>query len=711
VALALAVLGTSSAFAGAAGTPAARLEIRALSNRADLVSGGDVLLEIVPARASVRVRVRGRDVTASFPIRSNGRRMGLLSGLPVGRSEVVAKGAGGVVRLAVTNHPVGGPVFSGPQVHPWVCETEAGGLGPAKDVSCNAPTKVEYFYKPPLLPSLQPYDPASPPAAVDTTTTDQGKTVPFVVRKETGTLNRGIFATAVLWDPARPTSPWTQGAWNHKLYYRFEGGAAANYRQGSAPWDVLKADYLGRGFAIATSTLNKFEQNMNTVTSAETAMMLKERVTEQLGEIRYTIATGGSGGSIQVQTIANSYPGLLDGIVPVQSFQDAWSLLEVPDCALLDRYYTETSPQLWAVPAQQGAVNGHQSNSSCLAWDRAFNMDQTVFDPMVGCIASANPVPRTPEAPWVYDPTTNPRGTRCALQDYQSAIFGPRPRSAWGPVEKRIGRGFAGRPYDNVGVQYGLKALQQGLILPEQFVDLNEKVGGWDIDLRWQPRRSVADPSALVAVQRTGQLDDATNLDLVPMIDVRGHINAEIHTAFHTQVMKARLDAANGHHRNQVQWTYDTPNREDEITLLAFQQVDTWLARIEQDHTSRTKAQKVVSNRPATAVDTCFVQALQVTDKDVCGRVFPYYADPRIAAGGPFTDDVLKCRLSPLRRNDYPSSLTDAQWARLRAVFPGGVCDYSTPGVGRTRTVTWLAFPRPGGVPLGPAPRSTFSAS
>jgi hypothetical protein len=637
--------------------------------------------------------------------------MGVLSGLPVGRSEVMAKGAGGTARLVVTNHPVGGPVFSGPQVHPWVCETEAGGLGPAKDAYCNAPTKVEYFYKPAFVSSLQPYDPASPPAAVDTTTTDQGKTVPFVVRRETGTLNRGIFATAVLWDPARPVSPWTPSAWNHKLYYRFEGGAAPNYRQGSAPWDVLKPDYLGRGFAIATSTLNKFEQNMNTVTSAETAMMLKERVTEQLGEVRYTIATGGSGGSIQVQTIANSYPGLLDGIVPVQSFQDAWSLLEVPDCALLNRYYSETSPQLWAVAAQQGAVNGHQSNSSCLAWDRAFNMDQTVFDPMVGCIASVNPVPRTPEAPWVYDPVTNPRGTRCALQDYQSAIFGARPRSAWGPVERRIGRGFAGRAYDNVGVQYGLKALQQGLILPEQFVDLNEKVGGWDIDLRWQPRRSTADPFALAAVQRTGQLDDATNLDLVPMIDVRGHINAEIHTAFHTQVMKARLDAANGHHRNQVQWTYDTPNREDEITLLAFDQVDTWLARMERDHTSRTRAQKVVATRPETAVDTCFVQALRVTDKEVCGRAFPYYADPRIAAGGPFTDDVVKCRLRPLRRSDYPSSLDAGQWARLKAVFPGGACDYTKPGVGRTTTVTWLSFPRPGGVPLGPAPTSTFSPS
>jgi len=54
-------------------------------------------------------------------------------------------------------------------------------------------------------------------------------------------------------------------------------------------------------------------------------------------------------------------------------------------------------------------------------------------------------------------------------------------------VEKKIGRGFAGRPYDNVGVQYGLRALFAGDISPAQFVDLNAKVGGVDIDYAGQP--------------------------------------------------------------------------------------------------------------------------------------------------------------------------------------------------------------------------------
>lgn len=71
--------------------------------------------------------------------------------------------------------------------------------------------------------------------------------------------------------------------------------------------------------------------------------------------------------------------------------------------------------------------------------------------------------PATAPPTWTYNAATNRKGTRCTLQDYPVAIFGRRPD------------GFANRPYDNVGVQYGLRALQAGTITPEQFVDLNER--------------------------------------------------------------------------------------------------------------------------------------------------------------------------------------------------------------------------------------------
>ena len=40
--------------------------------------------------------------------------------------------------------------------------------------------------------------------------------------------------------------------------------------------------------------------------------------------------------------------------------------------------------------------------------------------------------------------------------------------------------GFARRGFYNVGIQYGLKGLRQGLISPAQFVDFNSHVGGAD---------------------------------------------------------------------------------------------------------------------------------------------------------------------------------------------------------------------------------------
>ena len=38
-------------------------------------------------------------------------------------------------------------------------------------------------------------------------------------------------------------------------------------------------------------------------------MMAKERLVEQYGDVRYTIGTGCSGGSIAQHTVANAYPG------------------------------------------------------------------------------------------------------------------------------------------------------------------------------------------------------------------------------------------------------------------------------------------------------------------------------------------------------------------------------------------------------------------
>jgi hypothetical protein len=73
-------------------------------------------------------------------------------------------------------------------------------------------------------------------------------------------------------------------------------------------------------------------------------------------------------------------------------------------------------------------------------------------------------------------------------------------------------------------------------------------------------------------------------------------------------------------------------------------------------------------------------------------------------AAGPRSGDILKCRLKPVKASDYNVAFTAAELARLKAIFPQGVCDWSKPGVEQKELKdSWLAYPSPGrSVPLEP---------
>ena len=71
----------------------------------------------------------------------------------------------------------------------------------------------------------------------------------------------------------------------------------------------------------------------------------------------------------------------------------------------------------------------------------------------------------------------------------------------------------------------------------------------------------------------------------------------------------------------------------------------------------------------------------------MCDTVFGPAGNTRWAAGGSIAQDVITCRLKPLRRSDYaPVLFTDAEWSALRKAFPSGVCDWSRPGSGSSRS-------------------------
>src|SRR4030095_4006633 len=133
------VAGWLAACAGGPGAGSGTgLEIRVLSNRPDLVSGGDALVEVVLPKAAtpeaLHVDVDGRDVSSSFKQGADSRVTGLVTGLKDGTNVLTARLGRAGARLTITNYPVGGPIFSGPQVQPWVCATPT-----AQDATRTAP--------------------------------------------------------------------------------------------------------------------------------------------------------------------------------------------------------------------------------------------------------------------------------------------------------------------------------------------------------------------------------------------------------------------------------------------------------------------------------------------------------------------------------------------------------------------------------------------
>lgn len=703
------VLGTAGAVARAS-TP--ELVIHSVSNRADLISGGNALIDISrsdgAAVTGLIVSLNGNDVTSAFAQRPNGRVQGLVSGLAIGDNVLTASAEGvAAADLSVNNHPIGGPVFSGVQVEPWACSTERNGLGPPTDAQCNADAQQRWRYRK-TGGSFADYNVSSPPSDVAMTTTDQGKVVPYVFVVETGSMNRGIYRFAMLADPNVPLEPWNHPrGWNGGVYYKFGASCGTVYGQGDPIEGVEDNRPLSKGYAVATSSLSVLGSNCNTVTSAESLMMLQERLVELFGPISHTRGKGGSGGSIGQFVTASGYPGLLQGLNVDLSFEDVWTTVtEVADCRILLNYFTQKSPHLWPDVRAQGLVMGHQSVSSCATWEATF---APLLNPARGCGAGE-----------AYEPSTNPDGCRSTIQDMQVNILGRRPPEVWTAAEQAAGFGFAELPYDNTGRLYGLNALRSGDITPEQFVDLNTQIGGLTIDGGFSVQRNAANPNVVETLYRAGLVSSGESLTQVPIIDVRAFYgNAEIHSNFHSYAMRQRLINAQGNHGNQSIWAlYEVPNLPSVAGTQSFGLMSQWLHAIDADQVDEPIQAKIARNRPAGAEDACLINDQKDANMNRCVG-FTYYGNPLTASGGPASNDVIKCALRPLP-NVWPADGSYGgipftptvgpvlgQWDRLRAAFPNGVCDFTRPGVGQVPVEPWTTFADgPGGMPLGQAPQS-----
>ncbi|HYL73777.1 MAG TPA: DUF6351 family protein [Bryobacteraceae bacterium] len=654
------------------------LTIATLSSRPDMVSGGDVLVEIKAPPGKVQVKLNGHDIRRAFhEDAARGSLIGLVEELRNGSNTIVAKAGSQSATLQLTNHPITGPIVSGEHLKPFVCNTVESGLGAPLDADCSAATKIEYFYHPTETPdgTFKPLpDPHGPrPANLVHTTTSEGKTVPYIVRVESGTINRAIYRIAILDDPSRPaTSPWTPSAgWNHRIIYSFGGGCGTNYNQGKNQATAALFDpALSRGFAHIVSTQNVLQQDCNDNLSGEAVMMIKEHFIKTYGIPVWTMGFGGSGGAIQQLLIAQNFPGLLDGIMPSLSFPDSTSITpDVNDCRLLNKFFA-TDPATWTKD-KQTAVAGY-SAGTCASWDRSF-VDTIVAANVKGCGIA-------PEL--VYDPVKNPKGARCTTWDTNVATYGRDPAT-----------GYARQALDNIGVQYGLKALNGGAITKQEFINLNRGVGGFNRDGIRRDERTVADPEGLRMAYVAGRINSgAGGLAMVPILNYRSYNDAlgDIHDHVRDFTIRERLRKANGRFDNQVIWVYPNGNRPlaSKVNGLAIDTMTQWLDALSKDASSAPALDRVAHAKPAAAVDGCWTANGSRIDEPAtldgpgkCTQLYPAHATPRIAAGTPLADDVMKCQLKPIDPKDYTVTFTATELQQLREVFPGGVCDYSKPGV------------------------------
>jgi hypothetical protein len=683
-----------------------------LSGRPDMVTGGDALVRIdmAPrlAPAELTVTVNDADVTASFvKMPDENALVGMVTGLRAGPNLVsVSDGERELTEATLTNHPIEGPVISGPHETPFICETEqfelvtGETLGKPLDENCSVQRRVDYAYRTQAGEFAPLADLKAYPADLSRTTTSLGADAPYIVRIETGTINRAIYELAILHDPVaepEPSPAAKPAGWNQRVVYTLGGGCPGGwFRQGARTGGVRQDVLLRQGYAMASATLNVFGNNCNDLLAAETAMMVKERFVEAYGLPLFTIGTGCSGGSYQGFQIVDNYPGIFDGIVVGCSYPDV-QFATTPwnsDARLLRNYFNTLATMQWS-DAEKLAVTGF------------VNLDIMELIGKPGGHAQRVRVgERCPDVlpdSLRYHPVNNREGARCEIFEHHINIYGRSPET-----------NFVRRPLDNVGVQYGLRALNDGVITKAQFLDLNEKIGGYDVDGNIARARTVGDTVAMRLAYETGRLlNGGGGLAITPVIDYRGYADKQpggnVHPRFFSFSTKERLLKANGHLDNFIMLTVDGDryglfSMNDPLLQIAFQQMDQWVTNIKADLSDGPPIEKIRRGKPADLVNACWTRdpepvkvVEEQLDSDVpsrCQDLYPSGSFARGVAGSSIRTDVIKCQLKAIDAADYKVRFTEEEMVALGRIFPDGVCDWSKAGVAQhDLKATWQTIP------------------
>jgi len=193
----------------------------------------------------------------------------------------------------------------------------------------------------------------------------------------------------------------------------------------------------------------------------------------------------------------------------------------------------------------------------------------------------------------------------------------------------------------------------------------------------------------------------------LPIIDYRTYYDdlqgGDVHMRFQTFTTDARLMKARGTTDNRVMLTQDRQYGDFRLTSPqlreALSQMDQWLTALSKDTSDDRAIVKIRRAKPAGLVDACWTKDGQKIEEKQqylagkCHGLYPSHSFPRAVAGAPITNDVIKCQLKPITASDYKIAMSSEEMARLKKIFPSGVCDWSKPGIEQQPLAgTWQAF-------------------
>ncbi len=636
------------------------------------------------------------------------------------------------------------PVYSGPLQYPFACDGEDSGLGqPLVDnqdgygieiyaldahgkktsarlgfsKDCLHRTQVKYYYNRAGTNRFYPLEQADNDIARITVA---DREIDFIIRSESGTINRFIYNIATLRGPDdQPQAP-DMTHWNRQLIYQFRGGVGIGFRQGRLRDTDLperRIEQLRQGYALAYSSGNQTSNHYNIWLAEETALRVKRQFSALYATPEFTLGIGGSGGAIQQYLIGQNGTDLLDAGVALYAYPDMLTqTIYAFDCELLEYYFDQTAPKTWNWPARRkiAGLNSIYDIQDSRTWLYELAMiiqGRIPHWPLGGSECSLS---------W--------RGLTPLVNNPRFIHFSPRfsPQVArqvhwthWEELRHIYGvndTGYARQTWDNVGVQYGLQALRRGQVTADTFMHLNANIGGWkppaqmrqerfwhlngDDDLfafspwshhnmqlspdqgRTPAARTQGDAAAIQAAVQAGLV--FTGELSIPVIDLRHYLEPTLDMHHSSAAFSTRLRLLQrGYADNQLIWMTVKPHDPVPEALELLLQ---WLRE---------------GKRPLTAQDSCFGESGQLlaAGNDVwdgawngkpsgpCMQRYPIYGTPRSVAGEDLRGDLFKCSLisvdAALSQGLYAPADMQSHRTQLQHIFPDGVCNYSVPGLGQ----------------------------